>query len=234
METLALLTPERREELKTLPPWFLQRFREAVAAHKEAQAGLDAENGRLAKFEQLASDWEANLKAEHDRLIGIQQSRLEEAQTEVNQWKSEEVKRQSAVYRVVDDQVDSKKLELAQAQNLAEKRREQLQTLRRQIEDLQETTRLKQEQLTALEQQKPPKTVRSRFESAVRKRLGSVAPGAPPSTLPPAPLSGVASSLVNPDENPASNTPDTALEFSAVDIDYVPPHSIYESLEEVR
>jgi DNA repair exonuclease SbcCD ATPase subunit len=236
MDALALLTPERREELKTLPPWFIQRFREAEQSQKDAQAGLEAEQGRLAKFEQLAADWEANLQAEHDRIMSIQRSRLEEAQAEVDQWKGEEQKRHGAIYRVVDDQVDTKKLELAQAQGLAEKRREQLMTLRRQIEDLQESTRLKKEQLTAMEQQKAPKTVRSRFESTVRKRLGSVSPGAPPATLPPAPLNSqnIPSSANPVDENVASNTPNTPIELSSVDIDYVPPHSIYESLEEVR
>lgn len=228
-----MLTPERREQLKALPPWFLARIREAFAGLKEAQDALTAEQERATKFDLLASGWEAGLEEEHQRRMQAQKDREDQERQEVEKWKGEERKRQGAIYRVVDDQVDAKKLELSQAEGMLVKRREQLQTLRRQIEDLQESTRLKQEQLVALEQQKAPKTVRTRLESTARKRLASTHAGIPATMpSPPLPRDAVA---VQPsmDDSPSSNTPDTALHISQIDMDCVPAHSVYDSIEDV-
>jgi chromosome segregation ATPase len=193
-----LLSDEQRQELKTLPAWFLSRLKEEVAAKKDADQALEAEQQRLEKFNQLVADWQKDQEAQKASTFGALQERLDTTLAEVQRWADEEKKKQGSVYRVLDDQYEAKKQELADTEKKMNARKDQITLLKKEIEHLGDLTREKKAKSMFGLSDKKPRTVsmNPRRGSAVRKRLNSLAIGQlPAGVVPPVQVRAFVSDL---------------------------------------
>ena len=219
------LTDEQKIELRSCPPWFLDKLKEAIAAKKDLEAKILAEQEREEKLKVLVADWKVQQKIELESATQSLEARLAEAEQEQSGYQLEESKRGNLQLQMIESQLAKKVDELEQARVIASQRNEQIRRIKQNIITANQNIERKQGILNGTIKDEPETiaTVTSPLmeQMQVRERSSTIS-------------SLNVTNLALPTAKPNTiNLPENADTIESIDLECLIPQNMYDCLLEV-